>query len=207
MERTCTECGKSFAHASSYSRHRKVCGTASTKLSCPNCTSTFTRASNLKRHVERTCKGKKRFAEEELPESPPEKVRLVDYESSDEEPLSQTMAEPMGPWRSEEQPSDEEEPSRSSDTESEEVANPIEHWRALSESEETSEEESSDSEDDAESLDNESSDEWHTAEEEVPEEQVLSLETLRKALPWAEYQGISADQFGGATQRIEGNPL
>ena len=218
MERTCSECGKSFAHASSYSRHRKVCGTASPQLSCPNCTSTFTRASNLSRHVKNSCKGAKRSAETILPENP--KRSLVDYESSDEEPLSQPMAEvhTMGPWRSEEQPSDEEEPSRSwsSDTESEEeVANPIKHWRAPPQR--SDEEESSDSEDeDAESLDSheefnekESSDEWHTAEEEVPEEQreVLSLDSLREALPWAEYQGIPAEQFGGAMQRMEGNPL
>ena len=38
-------------------------------------------------------------------------------------------------------------------------------------------------------------------------EEPLNLDTLREALPWAEYQGISAEQFGGAMQRMEGNPL
>ena len=225
MERTCTQCGKSFAHASSLSRHRKVCGTASPQLSCPNCASTFTRPSDLKRHMKQSCKGIKRSAETILPENP--KRSLVDYESSDEEPLSQPMAEvhTMGPWRSEEQSSDEEEPgpSRSWSSDTESSAHPIGHWRATHE-EETSEEESSDSEDEelsAESLDSEeefnekeSSDEWHTAEEEpwedeVPEEQreVLSLDSLREALPWAEYQGMPTEQFGGAMQRMEGNPL
>ena len=227
MDRTCSQCGKSFAHQSSLSRHRKVCGTASPQLSCPHCSITFTRASNLSRHVKNSCKGAKRSAETILPENP--KRSLVDYESSDEEPLSQPMAEvhTMGPWRSEEQPFDEEEPgpSRSWSSDTESSAHPIGHWRATHE-EETSEEESSnwDSEDEelsAESLDSEeefnekeSSDEWHTAEEEpweneVPEEQreALSLDTLREALPWAEYQGIPAEQFGGAMQRMEGNPL
>ena len=70
-----------------------------------------------------------------------------------------------------------------------------------------------------EELSAESSNEsWHTAEEEeepwedeeiVPEEQseALSLDTLRDALPWAQYQGMPEEQFGGATQRMEGNPL
>ena len=40
-----------------------------------------------------------------------------------------------------------------------------------------------------------------------PSEEPLNLDTLREALPWAEYQGISAAQFGGAMQRMEGNPL
>ena len=208
MTYTCPQCSKTFAHASSLSRHRKVCGTASPKLSCPHCSSKFTRASNLSRHVEKSCKGTKLPAEIILPENP--KRSLVDYESSDEEPLSQPMAEPMGPWRSEEQPSDDEEPSRSSDTESEEE---VEHWRAPpqrsdetsdSEDEESSYEESLDEE--TKSLD--SYEEFkESSEEEVPDEQALSLETLRKALPWAEYQGMPAEQFGGATQRLEGNPL
>ena len=149
---------------------------------------------------------------------------MVDYESSDEEPMAHVHT--MGPWRSEEQTSDEEEPSRSSDTESEEeVANPIRHWRAPpqrsdetsdSEDEELSYEESLDEESSyEESLDEEtkSLDSYEefkeSSEEEVPEEQreALSLDSLRKALPWAEYQGMPAEQFGGATQRIEGNPL
>ena len=40
-----------------------------------------------------------------------------------------------------------------------------------------------------------------------PSEESLNLNSLREALPWAEYQGISAAQFGGALQRMEGNPL
>ena len=56
---------------SSLCRHRKVCGTASPKLSCPNCTSTFTQASNLKRHIIHRCKRKKRSVTEELSEKRP----------------------------------------------------------------------------------------------------------------------------------------
>ena len=77
--------------------------------------------------------------------------------------------------------------------------------------------ESSDSEDeesfDEESLDEETSyeeslDEEHSEEEEEPRETpALSLDTLRNALPWAEYLGMPAEQFGGAAQRLEGNPL
>ena len=75
-------------------------------------------------------------------------------------------------------------------------------WRTPPQpSDETSEDEDSnfDSED-TKSLDSES---W---EDEVSTE-ALSLDALREALPWTEYQGISADQFGGAAQRLEGNPL
>ena len=59
-------------------------------------------------------------------------------------------------------------------------------------------------------MDEESSEDWHTAEEEEPWEaptEVLSLDTLREALPWGEYQGIPTEQFGGAIQQMQGNPL
>ena len=253
MERTCSQCGKSFAHQSSLSRHRKVCGTRASRLPCPHCATTFARASDLKRHVNKTCKGTKRPAETILPENP--KRALVDYESSDEEesrePATEQPVHPFQSWRatgadteSEEkqtaQPSDEEPlpgPSRSwrvpSDTESQ--AHPIGSWRApdrSSDEEETSEDDEESSnwdsneefdEEGAESSDSEeefneeeSSDEWHTADEEPWEDEVpphseetssLNLDTLRQALPWAQYEGMPEEQFGGAAQRIEGNPL
>ena len=103
--------------------------------------------------------------------------------------MSEQPVHPFGPWRGVDQSSDEEDTSRDSEEESED-----------------------------EELSAESSDEsWHTAEEEelwepekerneVPAEE-LSLDTLREALPWAQYQGMPEEQFGGATQRMEGNPL
>ena len=111
----------------------------------------------MKRHVQNSCKGTKRPATEKLPENPllPEKRPLVDYSSSEEEPMEVEPAtsimpeqpvHTMGPWRAAEQEesSEEEEPlpgpSRSwrapSDTESEEEdspatqAHPIGPWRA-----------------------------------------------------------------------------
>ena len=198
MERTCPNCGNAFAHASGLSRHKKFCGTSAPRHPCPYCATTFTQYGNLRRHVQRSCK--KRPATEELSENPllPEKRPLVDYASSgEEEPMEvepfqpATMSEqpvhPFGPWRGVDQSSDEEDTSRDSEEESED-----------------------------EELSAESSDEsWHTAEQEelwepekelVPAEE-LSLDTLREALPWAQYQGIPEEQFGGAAQRMEGNPL
>ena len=73
----------------------------------------------------------------------------------------------------------------------------------------------SDSEDE-ESLDEETksldSEEEHSEEEEPREnyphsEEPLNLDILREALPWAEYLGMPVQQFGGAAQRLEGNPL
>ena len=190
MTYACPQCGRTFAHASSLSRHRKLCGRHTPRLSCPNCTNTFTRTSDLKRHVNKTCKGKKRFAEEELPESPPEKVRLVDYESSDEEetgPSWRAREETPSDTESEEETEEEEQPSHPLDEEPWEPAITEEVWEP----------------DDTEEV-------WgvEPAEETwQPEQSGLNLDTLREALPWAEYQGMSTEQFGGATQRMEGNPL
>ena len=138
-----------------------------------------------------------------------------DTESEEEHPSRPSDEEP---WDMYEQQPHEDTPS---DTESQ--AHPIEPWRAprqSSDEEDTSEDEASnlDSEDEelsAESLDSheESLDESQTAEEswedEVPphSEEPLNLDTLREALPWAQYEGMPEEQFGGAAQRIEGNPL
>ena len=129
MTFTCPNCGQAFAHASSLSRHKKDCGGGSSCLPCPHCATTFTRESNLRRHVNRTCK--KRPASEKLPENPllPEKRPLVDYASSEEEPMEvepfqpTTMSEhpvhPFQSWRTtgSDTESEEEEPSPPSDEE------------------------------------------------------------------------------------------
>ena len=199
MTFTCSQCGKAFAHASSLSRHKKVCGTTASRLPCPHCATTFGRASDLRRHVNQSCKGTKRPAEEELPETPPEKYRLVDYESSEEdEPLAQ--AGPSHSWRASTAPS--------SDTESEEDSTAAQAHPFGPSQEEYEEEPSAESSDES----------WHTAEEEEPWEgeeasthtedsSPLNLDALKKALPWAQYQGISEEAFSEATQQIGGNPL
>ena len=199
MTFTCSQCGKAFARASSLSRHKKVCGTTASRLPCPHCATTFGRASDLRRHVNQSCKGTKRPAEEELPETPPEKYRLVDYESSEEdEPLAQ--AGPSHSWRASTAPS--------SDTESEEDSTAAQAHPFGPSQEEYEEEPSAESSDES----------WHTAEEEEPWEgeeasthtedsSPLNLDALKKALPWAQYQGISEEAFSEATQQIGGNPL
>ena len=161
--------------------------------------------------MNQSCKGTKRPATEELSENPllPEKRPLVDYASSEEEPMEVEPFQPVtsfmpeqpvhtiGPWRAPHQSSDEEESDKSWD----------------------SDEESNEEESEGEELGAESSNEsWHTAEEELwesekerDEERIsaeeLSLDTLRDALPWAQYQGMPEEQFGAATQQMGGNPL
>ena len=195
MTYACPQCGRTFAHASGLSRHRKACGIRAHRYPCPYCETTFTQYGNLKRHIQNSCKGKKRTAEEELPERPPEKVRLVAYESSDEEETGPS-------WRArEETPSDTE---SEEETEEEQPSHPLgeESW----EPEEVWGPEPTNElwePDDTEEV-------WgvEPAEEPwQPEQSGLNLDTLREALPWAEYQGMSTEQFGGATQRMEGNPL
>ena len=196
MTYTCSQCGKSLAHASSFSRHKKFCGSDTPRHPCPHCATTFGRASDLKRHVQNSCKGKKRPAEEELPETPPEKYRLVDYESSEEdEPLA--SAGPSYSWRATAEPS--------SDTESEADSTAAQAHLFGPSWEESEDEES-----------------WHSAEaEEEPwegeefeeaspfteEPSPLNLDTLRDALPWAQYQGMESEAFSEARQQIGGNPL
>ena len=242
MERTCPNCGNAFAYASGLSRHKKHCGTSATRHPCPYCATTFTQASNLRRHVKRACK--KRPAAEKLSENPPEKKPLVDYASSEEEPMevgpSTSFVHPFESWRTtepgseseEEQPSDEEhwdmyeqQPHEDTPSDTGSQAHPIEPWRDVNTSRD-SEEESEDEDTEPEELSAESSDSeeefdeeessnesWHTAEEEEPWEsekepaEALSLDTLREALPWAQYEGMSEEQFGGAAQQMEGNPL
>ena len=90
MKRTCPKCCREFAHASSLSKHKKTCGGGAPRLSCPFCSTTFSRSYDLKRHLDRYCKQRpttaplstKRPAEQCLPET---KRRLVDYGSLDEE--------------------------------------------------------------------------------------------------------------------------
>ena len=132
-------------------------------------------------------------SEEEQPSHPSDEEPWDKYE---QQPLETSDTESQGPWRAPRQPSDEEETSSSEDDE------------------EASNLDSEDGELSAESLDSheESSEEWQTADEEpwVDEEEqreALSLDTLREALPWAQYQGMSEEQFGGAAQQMEGNPL
>ena len=59
-----------------------------------------------------------------------------------------------------------------------------------------------------ESLDESQTDE-ESWEDEVPphSEEPLNLDSLRETLPWAQYEGMPEEQFGGAMQRMEGNPL
>ena len=112
--------------------------------------------------------------------------------------------------------SEEEQPSHPSDEEPWYEQQPLETSDIEyedSSSQEGSEDEDTESED--EELSAESSDESrHTAEEEPWEDEEIeeqseafSLDTLREALPWAQYQGMPEEQFGGAAQRMEGNPL
>ena len=114
------------------------------------------------------------------------------WEKYEQQPLetSESPAHPIGPWRGVDTSRDSEEESEDEDTESEELS--------------------------AESFDSheESSDEWQTDNEEPWEDEVpphseepLNLDTLRETLPWTQYEGMPEEQFGGAMQRMEGNPL
>ena len=185
MERTCPNCGSIFAHASSLSRHKKDCGGGPSRLPCPHCSMTFTRAGNLQRHVQHSCKGTKRPAAEELSENPllPEMRPLVDYSSSEEE-----VAMDVDTYQ----------PATSYMTE--QLVHPFGPWRAAEESEEESSDEE-ESEDEEPRYTESSEESWHTAEEEEPwaseetsphteEPAPLSLDTLKKALPWAQYRGV-----------------
>ena len=211
---TCENCGKAFAHASSLCRHRKICGGGpSHRLPCPHCFMTFTRAHDLRRHVQHSCKGTKRSAEQTLPEKI--KYPLVDYESSEEELPDEPFAQagpshPLhtGPWRAAAEPPSSEEESEEDSTAAQ--AHPFGPWRAPQQEESEDEEPTERTTDDEES--------WHTAEEEEPwageetsphteEPTPLNLNTLKKALPWDRYQGMSDEQFSTATQQMGGNPL
>ena len=145
------------------------------------------------------CKGK-RPAAEKLPETLPEKYRLVDYESSEEE--EEPLADPSLNWRTVEEPSsdtavEDGQPSTAS-------VHPFGPWRSAEESEEESSDEES----------------WHTAEAEEepwePEEfeeefteepSSLNLDALREALPWAQYQGMDEERYAAALEQVGGNPL
>ena len=181
MTFTCSQCGKTFAHRSSLSRHKKVCGGDTRRFACPHCATTFGRASDLKRHVNQSCKRPKRPAVCVLPENP--KRALVDYESSEEE--DEPLAGPSHRWRAVVEPP--------SDTESEEES-------------EDEEPKYSESSDDWHTVDEEP---WEPEEEASPlteEPSPLNLDALRDALPWAQYQGMDEEQFGAALEQIGGNP-
>ena len=166
--------------------------------------------------MDHRCKGK-RPAEHTLPEST--KRALVEYSSSEEEMSQQGVSgkTPAQAWRTTAEPPSSEEDT---DTESEEeemsvaaATHPFRAWRATV----SSDEESSDDELwHNEREEGEESDEQtvplppHTGanEEELVEATApLSLETLKKALPWALYQGMPEEQFSAATQQMGGNPL
>ena len=208
---TCNQCSKSFAHASTLSRHKKVCGSGPSRLECPFCGTTFNRGDHLKRHMDHRCLQKpteyKRPAEQVLPKN--SKRLLVDYSSSEEEMPTAIMADSCSHWRATAEP-----PSSEEDTESEEEDIPTTFadsgpWR------ETSEEGV------------ESSDEpWYTQSKESEEptsesepldepteqgaiesvEPALNLEALNLE-PWDRYQGMSEEQYIAARQQTGGNPL
>ena len=186
MTYACSNCGRTFAHASGLSRHRKACGTRAPRLPCPYCETTFTQTGNLRRHIIHRCKRKKRVAEEELPERPPEKVRLVAYESSDEE------EEPSHQWRAtvSESESEDEEPQK---TESWVPVNTEEVWEPAN-TEEVWEPANT------EEL-------WEPEVVSQYSEEPLNLDTLRNALPWAQYQGLSQEHYVSAVEQLGGNPL
>ena len=194
MTYACPQCGRTFAHASGLSRHRKTCGTRAHRLPCPFCENTFTQTGNLRRHIIHRCKRKKRPAEEELPERPPEKVRLVDYESSDEE-------EPSHHWRAAVEPSSEsedEEPQKSDEESWEpQPANTEEPW----------EPEPANTEEPWQSEPANTDELWEPEETPANTASSLNLEALKEALPWAQYQGVESEAFEAARQQIGGNPL
>ena len=209
MVYTCQKCGKAFAHASSLSRHRKVCGRGAPHLPCPHCTATFSRADDQKRHIERYCKkGNKRPAVHTLPENV--KHLLVDYSSSEEEEMpeqesvegrpatpphvaeevisSHTHPLHIEPWRVAAESSSDEEVHSCVESDEEEQTIPLPP-RTESDEEEPVEEV------------------CEPIEEGKAAKETLSLDTLKKALPWAEYQGVGEEQFSTATQQMGGNPL
>ena len=132
-----------------------------------------------------------------MPESPPEKVRLVTYESSDEEetgPSWRAREETPSDTESEEE-TEEEQPSHPLDEESWKHANTEEPWGPVNTKEPWQSEPAN-----ADEL-------WEPEESPANTVSSLNLEALKEALPWAQYQGITAEQFGGAIQQMEGNPL
>ena len=166
---------------------------------------------------------KKRPATTVLGSLLPEKRAIVDYSSSEEEQMletsfmheqatDQTQATPSHNWRAVTEPV--------SDTESEEdtQAHPLaeeEPWD-MYEQRETSNMEYEDSASSQnhtfgpsreESLDEETPVNSGEAWEHELAEEPLNLNSLREVLPWAQYQGMSTEQFGGAIQQMEGNPL
>ena len=187
MVYACPNCGKSLAHASSFSRHKKFCGSDTPRLPCPHCPTTFGRASDLRRHINQSCKGTKRPAEEELPETPPEKYRLVDYESSEED---EPLAGPSHLWRTVVEPPSDTEVEEESEDEEPRYSESSDEWHTAEEEQEPWEGE-----------------EFEEASPHTEEPALLNLDALKKALPWTQYQGIGEEQFNEARQQMGGNPL
>ena len=201
MVYVCQNCGSIFAHQSSLSRHRKDCGGGPSRLPCPHCSITFTRGDHLKRHMHHRCKGK-RPAAEELPENPllPEKRPLVEYSSSEEEEVTPMAVDthPFESWRAttEEESSDEE---SQCDVESEEEPWDVYEQQPPSHAEEREPQERS------EDLHKEP---LHITDESRTEEgepAPLTLDTLKKALPWDRYQGIPEERFAAAREQTGGS--
>ena len=151
----------------------------------------------------------------------PEKRPLVEYSSSSEEEVPMDVdTHPFESWRAATEPS--------SDTESEEEeinaaaqADPLHTWRATVSSDE-------ESQCDEEPWDVYEQQPTSHAEEREPQERSkdlhilhvinesrteegepapLTLDTLKRALPWDKYQGMGEDQFNAATQQTGGNAL
>ena len=143
--------------------------------------------------MDRSCKGDKRPAAEEIPENPllPENRPLVDYSSSEEECMD-VDTHPFESWRAPHQSSDEEE-----SVESDESWDNEEQTVYINEEESPPHVEYPMVEEDGE----------ETVPEASTRSEVLSLDTLKKALPWDRYQGMSDEQFSTATQQMGGNPL
>ena len=196
MERTCPNCGNAFAHASGLSRHRKVCGGDTPRHPCPYCSTTFTQYGNLKRHVQRSCK--KRPATTVLGSLLPEKRAIVDYASSEEEQMD--VDQPSASFMHE----------QSAD---QTRATPSRSWCAVTEPVSDTE-----SEEDTQAHPSEE-EPWDIYEqqpiEDTPSEDIndeprtgsFNLDTLKNALPWTQYQGMSEEQFSAAREQRGGNPL
>ena len=120
-----------------------------------------------------------------MPERPPEKVRLVDYESSDEEEPG-----PSHHWRTTVEPSSE--PEESEDEEPWEPEETPANTEELWEPEETPAN---------------TEEPWEHEDASQHTEEPLNLEALKEALPWAQYQGMGSEAFNEARQQIGGNPL
>ena len=125
----------------------------------------------------------------------------------------ESKAHPIDPWRAPRQSfhaedtsssEDDEETSNWDNEEEEELS-----AESSSESWHTADEESCEG---VEPWEIEEKEPWENEEPRKPEKErmsaeAFSLDTLREALPWADYQGMSAEAFGAAREQTGGNPL